>query len=174
MKKINMTKHFVRKMYKLNHMVRYNPHPKVKEETVAAHSFYVTLFVMKICDQLSLDDSIQLSAIQRALVHDTPESVINDITHDAKESITGLSELILPYELDFIDRNFNVKAHPTESNLVNLIVDFADVLSVYQYVDNELNLGNSFIKEIYDHTIIRLENFKQQFKEVGICLETIH
>ena len=71
-------------IYHLKSIVRYNNRPKLSEETVAEHSFYVALIGLMICDELGTSTECKYEVMIKALLHDMPEMEINDITHDVK------------------------------------------------------------------------------------------
>ena len=51
-------------------------------------------------------------------------------------------------------------------NVVNLIVKYADAMSVLQYTYNEIELGNVTFETIKDETLERLKTIEQRLKEV--------
>jgi len=51
-------------------------------------------------------------------------------------------------------------------NAVNLIVKYADAMSVLQYAYNEIELGNVTFETIKDETLERLKTIEQRLKEV--------
>lgn len=127
-------------VYHLNNIVRYNNAPRIHTETVAAHSFFVIYFVHMLCQKYSLPGKLRLQAMELAMAHDIPEVIINDITHDAKETIPGLASAVVEVE-DIIVAAVTGKEtfHP----VVRAIVEAADILSVFQYVDQEVNCFNN-------------------------------
>lgn len=181
---MRFTKENIHHLYRLNNMVRYNPWSKINSETVASHSFYTSLFAMMLCDNLELGDEVKFRAIQLALVHDTPEAVINDITHDAKKLMPGLIDLIKPFEDNYIQAyfpsQFDIFHDDTEyesvklcNNVAIIIVDLADVISVYQYCSNEIMLGNKAFESILEDTKVRIEKLKNKLEGCGISCQKI-
>lgn len=160
----------MRSLYRLNHMLRYNTWPRVNNETVAAHSFYVVLFTMMLCDSLEVSDHIKLEALNIAIVHDLPETIMNDVTYDAKKQIEGLSELLEVFEKKYIMVNFPEKYYAMfESKepaheIARLIVKLADVYSVIQYCDNEVQLGNRPFIELFDDSLERAKQIINQIE----------
>jgi len=167
---------FMRKMYRLNNLTRYNPWPKHNNESVASHSYYVSLFTRMICYELGLSSESTLEAVTIALLHDTPEALTNDITHDAKEQIPGLDELLQIVEQKFVRDHFPQFARHfsgTES-VLHAIVKVADILSVVQFADSEVQLGNKAFESILIRSIERV--WKQVDKlesEEGIKCQSI-
>ena len=138
-------------VYKLNNIVRYNTLARQKDETVAAHSYYVALFSMLVADDLDVPSTIKHMAIQFALIHDLPEVVINDVTHDAKDSMPEVVEVLDKYERklqiqmfsDLGERYSNPQLR--DDKHAKCISIIADILSVLQYTENELDMGNSHV-----------------------------
>jgi len=170
---------FLKRTYRLNHMVRYNPWPKLNPENVAAHSFYTSLFALVLCEEFGVSPGIKLEALEIALVHDTPESVTNDITHDAKVMMPELDSLLAKFERQFIDDHFPQQYSSlfmqcsVGSHIARLIVKLADVLSTVQYCNNEISLGNSGMNEILGQARQRVADVKNELEEAGIRCQKI-
>lgn len=129
--------------YRLKNVIRYNCRNKLKAESVAEHSFYVTLFALQLCDKYHLSDDIKLNCLVKALLHDMPEIELNDITHDVKDKL-NLRAMLKHYEDKYYTDNFQmyVNIMNNENEIVDAVIKLADAMSVYQYTLNELNLGN--------------------------------
>lgn len=141
-------------VYKLSNIVRYSQQNKIKHETVAEHSYYVTWFVNRLCTKYELSDKIRLMALESALLHDIPEVITNDITYDVKRMIPEVRDLLQPYEEEIILEHsttahkvlFNPQTY--EERVAKALVKHADVLSVVQYCRNEESLGNKSFTEL--------------------------
>ena len=150
-------------VYKLSNIVRYSQQNKIKDETVAEHSYYVSWFVNRLCTKYSLSDTIRLMALEAALLHDVPEVITNDITYDVKRMIPEVPGLLQPYEEEVI-REHSSRAHKVlfnpETNdeiVAKKIVKHADILSVLQYCQNEEALGNNNFTELRKATEKRVK-----------------
>jgi len=130
-------------VYRLKNVIRYNTRNKLKDESVAEHSFYVALFALKICDTFEIDDDTKQQCLIKAILHDMPEIDLNDITHNVKE-VLNLRPFLKQYEDKYFEQHYKqyYELMTSENKLVDAIVIFADGLSVYQYSLNEVNLGN--------------------------------
>jgi len=162
-------------LYRLNSLVRYNNRAKIKDETVAAHSYFTSLFTMMICDKLQLSDEIKLIAMQYSMIHDVPEIITNDITHDAKQLIPELNDILVPFENMFIQEHFpeqldifNVTLGKFDDNifLARLVVKIADILSVIQYCTNEKKLGNVSLEPLLNEALQDKAFFQKKLEEV--------
>lgn len=141
-------------VYKLSNIIRYSQQNKIKNETVAEHSYYVSWFVNRLCTKYSLSDTIRLMALEAALLHDVPEVITNDITYDVKRMIPEVPALLQPYEEEVI-KEHSSRAHKvlfnpetTDEIVAKKIVKHADILSVLQYCQNEEALGNKNFTEL--------------------------
>lgn len=175
---IKLTEKTINQLYKLDNIVRYNTAPKHKNETVAAHSFYTTLFAMMLCDELSVHDYIRRKAIQFALIHDIPEIIINDITHDAKQMMPEIVPILDKYEKAIINDNFpfiyNSMSDESQGTVfAKLIVDLADTISVLQFVLHEKMMGNQEVAEWVVPTKNRIEKIKKEIERLGYSCQEI-
>ena len=150
-------------VYKLSNIIRYSQQNKIKNETVAEHSYYVSWFVNRLCTKYALNDKIRLMALEAALLHDIPEVITNDITYDVKRMIPEVPGLLQPYEEEVI-REHSSRAHKVLFNpetsdeiVAKKIVKHADILSVLQYCQNEEELGNKNFTELRKATEKRVK-----------------
>ena len=151
-------------VYKLSNIIRYSQQNKIKNETVAEHSYYVSWFVNRLCTKYSLSDTIRLMALEAALLHDVPEVITNDITYDVKRMIPEVPALLQPYEEEVI-REHSSRAHKvlfnpetTDEIVAKKLVKHADILSVLQYCQNEEALGNKNFTELRKATEKRVKD----------------
>lgn len=168
--------------FDLQNINRYNTIPRIKEESVAEHSYQVIVGVKSLCDKFGIEDNIKLRAYDAAIMHDIPESITNDITWDAKQlfgeefkkQLNEIEETIISgYDEQaskdlFINKPFYIVSR----ELVKSIVEVADVGSVINYANRELELGNSNFKEIvkgsrkrYDKAYEKLEKILEEYND---------
>ena len=154
-------------VYKLSNIIRYSQQNKIKNETVAEHSYYVTWFVNRLCTKYELGDTIRLMALETALLHDIPEVITNDITYDVKRMIPEVPALLQPYEEEVIkehsSRAYKVLFNPEtpEEIIAKKVVKHADILSVLQYCQNEEMLGNKSFTELRRATEQRVKDSRE-------------
>lgn len=159
-------------VYKLSNIVRYSQQSKIKNESVAEHSFYVIWFVNRLCTKYNLCDKIRLLALEAALLHDIPEVITNDITYDVKQMIPEVSALLQPYEETVIGEHSSQACktlfNPTtkEELIAKRLVKHADVLSVLLYCHNEEALGNKYFTELRQATEQRIKQTKAELLSV--------
>ena len=140
------TSNYLLKTYKLKNLVRYNHKTKITNENVAEHSYFVALFTLRICDKLKVDDFTKMLCLTKAILHDTPETELNDITYDVKRDNPKLNDILEELEDEFFKKYYNRYANLMRKDwpvtLVTKIVKLADLYSVVQFSLNEMMLGN--------------------------------
>ena len=158
-------------VYKLTNLIRYSQQRRNKNESVAEHSYFVIWFVNRLCTEYEICDRIRLMALEAALLHDIPEIITNDITHDVKKMIPGIPALLQPYEEEIIrehsQTSHKVLFYPEAEDevIANLLVKLADVLSVKQYCLNEEWLGNRSFTDLRRETEYRVATARETLEE---------
>lgn len=155
----------------MSNISRYNTRYRIKNESVAAHSFYTIWFASVLCSHFGLKPEVTQKVMECAMVHDIPEIYINDITYDCKQMIPEITSMLAPYEEAIVsklsDEAAEILFHPTtpEQKLINAIVRYADVVSVKQYSISELKLGNTTFKSIFEGANERIEELLEELSE---------
>lgn len=134
----------------LGEIIRYNNRPKIKNENVAEHTFYVTSTVLKICQMFNLSDKVKHKALEFAVVHDIPELLIGDVPYDTKVNNPLLREAVEKAEVEALKNNLPeyyesycaFLKEEKEETVEYLVTKLADTVSVLQYSNRELDLGN--------------------------------
>lgn len=147
---------------RLQDLVRYSQIPRSHDETVAEHSYYVALYTMQICDELELSSEQKAKAMSIALIHDLPEIYTSDLPSDIKRDNPKLVEALEKVELDAINKHLSeyislykeLEAHKYDK-LIPMIVKLADIISVYQYTNHEISIGNTNMDSINDDSVAR-------------------
>lgn len=141
----------------LNNMVRWNGLNRIKEETVAHHSYFVAMVSRLLAEEIFGKDDVEikLQITTYAIFHDFDEMFTGDIAHVVKygnaygEELRNLLDLIIK---DKVNAKFNkeresenliVEVMTSVPFLVKKVVKVADWLSMVFYLKKELNLGNS-------------------------------
>lgn len=135
----------------LGEIVRYNNRPKIKTENVAEHTFYVASTVLKLCTIFNLNESIKNKALEFAIVHDIPEILIGDVPYDTKVNNPLLREEIEKAEIkslsdhmpEYLDSYSKFIEEEKIETTAYLVTKLADTISVLQYSNRELDLGNN-------------------------------
>ena len=80
---------FVDNIYTLKALTRYNNKFKIISESVAEHSFFVAVLVLKMHDDYKFNLE---KALKMGLIHDVPELHLSDVTHDVKRNFPKLAK----------------------------------------------------------------------------------
>lgn len=164
-----MTDKYLSDVYKLKNLIRYNTRTRLKDESVAEHSFFVSLFTLELCKKYKINEYLTAQCCIKAILHDLPEIELNDITHDVKEKL-NLRRVLKPYEDEYYKTHYcqysDLMINGTE--LINAIVDLADAYSVKQYTQHELVLGNRSedMLNIYHEIIDRVMSLTSKLEEI--------
>ena len=156
---------------RLSNITRFNNTPRICKETVAEHSYFVAFCVMLLSDFL---ENVNLEkALKLALIHDVEEAISGDLPHDVKmkypsfnvaleEMNLSIAHEIFGDQIQYIDLWEETRDTKTiEAKLVK----FADMFSVLMYCNNEINMGNSYMKDIYSRQLKLINEFIKKNSE---------
>lgn len=181
--KLNLSKLLVGTTTALRNITRYSNSPRVHNENVAEHSFYVALVCFYLCQNLNHSVKRYVvdtdKALRKAILHDLDECISGDFVRPFKLSSEELYNAIekgiekqLPKLFDevFKDLPGKLKRSWTATwknarsgdTLEGDIVAFADFLSVLSYVLSEYRLGNIAILEHIKDLDLYLESFRER------------
>lgn len=129
-------------------MKRYNNRIKIKDENIAEHSFFVAYNILKIGYDYKLPKEVVNEAVAMAIVHDYPEVFTSDIPHDCKQSHPELRDILSKVEHDFIEKQMPELLDRYDKlndkySLSTILVELGDAISVLQYSNREISLGNN-------------------------------
>ena len=132
-------------LYSLKHITRYNNIPRIKEESVAEHSYFVALITARLHNYYKFDLK---RALLMSIVHDIFEIYISDIPRNVKIKYPKLSITMKDIEEDCINEKYpEYKLLIMDFNkgltMESMIVKLADNLSVVQYAETEVKLGST-------------------------------
>ena len=180
MKKFDFKK-FLKEERKLDRVIRFSAHTRIKDESVSEHSFHVALYAMILAD---LEEKIFKNKVDRekvlktALLHDLEECLTGDIIYDFKHTNESLTKEIKRMSQKFFEKlmkNLSGKmakdyillwAKSKDKNKIEgKIIEAADKLEGLIYALNEFSLGNTAFKLI-------IENYKKQLK--GFKLKSLN
>lgn len=161
--------------YVLSKIIRYNHRRKLQDESVAEHSFFVSLFCLKIMSKLNLPADVEREVLILAALHDAAESKTSDIPHDVKANYPEMRAILDKVEEDYYEKEWKsyIGCVQTPKTVVEYIIKLADAYSVYQYCLNELDLGNvsSDIKEIKAEACDRIMDYTDKINRELIRIE---
>lgn len=147
MKNINIElSQYIKNIDGLRNLVRYQNAPRVSQETVAEHSFFVTAYILKLNDYYNFNLE---KALRIAVLHDYAEAFISDVPHPIKKKFPLICEELnkAEYEVNSTDISEEFANWVDEMNNLTTaegcIVALADIISVISYSKYEIELGNS-------------------------------
>lgn len=171
----------------LDKVVRFSNQRKIKDESVAEHSFHTALYAMILADmEISFGNKVDVEKVLRCcLVHDLEESMTGDILHGFKYSNPELLrnmkkmgaefyEKIVSDLPEYISKKYvDLWKQSKEDTIEGRIVEAADKLEALMYSIEEYSLGNrnfkaliKGIKELLEE--IDLKSLKTVLKEIKI------
>lgn len=164
----------------LNNMIRWNGISRMKDETVAQHSYMVSWFSRIIAEEIFESDAIKLKIVSYALFHDFDEMFTGDLLNPLKYNefngveIRNCIDEYLQFKIknkfssksktDKMFRNLLLKDFP---EYVSKVVKVADWISMYFYLKKEMNLGNTNVIKQREFCI---QNIKISCED---CIESI-
>lgn len=161
------------KEYSLDKMIRYNHRTMLQDESVASHSFFVSLFVLKIYTKLGeFKDKqwFERESLILAALHDTPEAYTSDIPHDVKKNYPKMKEILVNIEEDYYNEHWENYSHYLNkpSDLSHNIIKLADAYSVRQFALSEKKLGNSSsdVEEILEESLLRIKQRTEKINKI--------
>jgi 5'-deoxynucleotidase YfbR-like HD superfamily hydrolase len=142
---------FVDSIYTLKALTRYNNKFKIINESVAEHSFFVAVLVLKMYDDYNFNLK---TALKMSLIHDIPELHLSDVTHDVKKNFPKLAKEVLNAEYAIMRKKYpnwyyTFRDFESGESVEAQVVKMADNLSCVQYATAEMALGNKgYMKEV--------------------------
>jgi 5'-deoxynucleotidase YfbR-like HD superfamily hydrolase len=159
---------FYAQIYKLSCITRYSGVPRIKDESVAEHSFFVASLVVELHKKYDFDLG---KALLIAITHDWAESYIGDITWSVKKQFEQIKSAAHQAEHHIMKYTFR-DVYPSWLEYQELstveakIVALADVIQVAQYAENEVKLGNTgHMIDVANSAYIRLEKLSEAVDE---------
>lgn len=146
---------FLETIYKLKTLIRYNNTPRIMNESVAEHMYFVAMIVYRLYDDYDFDLYI---ALRMSLFHDIPEVHLSDMPNNTKEMFPEIAAAVKKSQKsasDMIDSAMTplVEDYENQSTKEAKIVKMADILSILQYTGQEKNLGNEYMRKIYNRVV---------------------
>ena len=159
---------FIHQIYILRDLERYNNTMRIKSESVAEHSAFVTLIVLKLYEEYTFD--LQKALIM-AITHDVPEVLITDVPHNVKRRFPKVKEAVKNEEVAIFDSIFPqytklFKDLEEDTTVEAKIVVLADILSCVQYSTSEVKLGNiGYMSKVLQESEDRAKILTDELKE---------
>ena len=154
---------FLHDIYRLSYIKRYSNIPKIHEESVAEHGFFVSVIVIKLHELYDFDLG---KALLIAVSHDIPEMELNDCPHIIKKKYPKIAEAYevceaevrskLPKEIAWGAEEFD-----KQSTVEAMIVHLADVIQCIQFSSTEIRMGNDgYMSSVYSNSTRRKQDLE--------------
>ena len=159
---------FYERLYRLSYITRYDTVPRVKDENVAEHSFYVAAMLLKLDEVYKFDLG---KALVIAVSHDVLENETGDIGHIVKKDHQDLYDVLKVVEKRALQKypsaiKYGIEEYDRDDTIESKIVHLADAIQCYQYSSNEIRLGSSFyFDEVKENSLKRIERIKELLKD---------
>ena len=146
-----MMMQFLSETYRLKTLIRYNNTPRIENESVAEHMYFVAIIVYKLYDVFDFDLHI---ALRMALFHDIPEIYLSDMPNNTKSMFPGIAKSVKQCQnaaSDMLDPTMTplIDDYENQKTLEARIVKLADLMSILQYTRQESKLGNEYMERIF-------------------------
>jgi len=177
---------FLKKERRLDTIVRFGTHIRLKDESIAEHSFHTALYAMILADlEKQFGNKVnQEKLLKTALIHDMEECLTGDIIFGFKHTHPKLAKQIKKMGSKFLEELMDDLPEKLSKEYVELwknskdmktlegkIIEGADKLEGLVYSLNELSLGNKAFKSPIDIYIKQLKSLK--LKSVDIILKQL-
>jgi len=162
----------VRRIRGLRYIERFNFHHVNRRQTVAEHSYFVAYYAMIIAKLLGEDEGL---ACKLAMLHDVHEVVTGDMPHLYEKTI-DIKLLEHSYAGCVTEGYFKEGTQPQYSNIIEDIVEFADLFEVKIYLEEERKSGNMHLfnieREVYME-LIKFDLDRNAKDEMICCIEPV-
>lgn len=148
---------FLLKLRGINHVVRWNFHPRSRDENVAEHSHWVTQITFLLALSMGYDRKEAAYIAMGAVIHDAEEAVTGDLPALVKRRTSNWNEVVdaAVYEMDPEGLIWSEMENP--DGLKSIIVKAADFFAAYLYTQEECTRGNTYFTRIRRELIGQLQ-----------------
>lgn len=158
---------FYDKLYQLCYIIRYSNVPRIKDESVAEHSFLCAALVMQLHEEYVFHPG---DALMGMVAHDIPECATNDVSHKIKHEYPQIKAALEEAEMKVAA---NMPRLVQEGLLIyngntieGRICHLADAMQCYQYARHEISLGNrGYMVEVKINSERRIKELREEIKK---------
>ncbi|MCI4437347.1 MAG: HD domain-containing protein [Ignisphaera sp.] len=144
------------RLYKLQFIVRYSNIPRIRDENVAQHSFFVSSICLELLEEYPMADVGKV--LTMAITHDWAEADVDDIAHDVKRDYPKVKQALKEAEMACMAKyplsiyNSYIEYEMLDT-LEAMIVKLADTIQCIQYLETEVKLGNTYMIPLLEESI---------------------
>ena len=160
-------------LYKLQFITRYSNIPRIRDENVAQHSFFVTALCVEIYEEYNKKYRLDLGhLLLMATTHDWAESEIDDVAHNVKAKYPAVREALKEAEEAYMDKYpqyviDTFKEYEECSTIHSKIVHLADALQCVQYTEVEVKMGNTHMLSVLNESYKRTKQLRKELDNVN-------
>lgn len=169
----------------LDKVIRFSNQMKIKDESVAEHSFHTSMYAMILADlEISMGNKVDVEKLLRCcLLHDLEESMTGDVLHGFKYSDPELLKNMRKMGAEFFrtivsnlpngmsQKYFDLWKEAKSGGIEGRLVEAADRIEALMYSIEEYSLGNKTFKPKIDGLIKMLDEI--DLKSVQIVLKQL-
>jgi putative hydrolase of HD superfamily len=185
MKNIRLDK-FLSYERKLDTVIRFSAQTRIKDESVAEHSFHTAFYAMILADmEEQFGGKIdKQKVLKTALIHDLEECLTGDIIYTFKHTHKSLTKEIRKMSLKFLEELLSDLPEKLSKEYIELwknqkdektkegkIIEAADKLEGLIYSLSEVSLGNKSFKAVIGNYVKHLRSLK--LRSVNLILEQL-
>lgn len=141
----------------LAHVPRWSIVPTIRQQSVAEHSFFVSLYVAELMHEhcSSWSDTKKLDVLRMALMHDTAEARMSDIPGPVKRAIRDEAA----YKAFETSVMVELGTHFPEDHREDgaLLIKAADLIDEYMFISAERAMGNAAVGRLCNQVYSRME-----------------
>ncbi len=142
-------------LYKLKFIIRYSNIPRIRDESVAEHSFFVGALCIQSLEKYPEADIGKV--LLMANIHDWAEAEIDDIAHNIKRDYPAIRKALKSAEIKVMKKYPEYVREAYEEyeegqTLEARIVKAADIRQCIQYLSTEIALGNSYMAPLLEES----------------------
>ena len=164
---------------RLGCIIRFNNTPKVANESVAEHSFYVTFIAMLLADYLAeaRPDVNPERVMRLALLHDLEEVISGDIISIIKQgdlrkaldeiNVKSMTHILKDMEPEIQRSYFDLWSEAKDKTTLEArIVEAADIIAACAYCLKEVHLGSYYFRETLEFLVKKILRYLSALPEL--------
>lgn len=128
----------------------------IHRQSVAEHSYFVTIYALQLCQLLQIPRNDVLPVVVHSLTHDMDECFTGDIPGPAKRAIRDETKYDSYIKRGIEDRFKWITGSPNYDTYAIKIVKTANLIDEVLYLCSERQLGNQSVEAFYQDSIRRL------------------
>ena len=149
-----------RKVRSLQSVRRFNFERMNRYQSVAEHSLMVAFLADELATMAGCSDQDRLIVLRAAMYHDAPEAVTGDIPFLVRRKLGLGAAAALDVEAA---KELGLPAFHVPFELQK-VVDFADVLELAMYLQEEVRSGNQGMRRIWLETLKRMSHYPDEWQ----------